>query len=543
MNAPALALPPALPAQGLPMSAANAAATAALTLALAPAAGAPAAGLALTKATCVAQTTLLLRAACQRGQLEDAAAAARIALPLAQPRSPHQALLQALAQAQPRMMQAPDENRLYLLRGPDGTLQGLLRLRDNGRISYRPQQPGAGASTSHLAIDTSRWALVHGQLVLSNGNSQTSARFALCGAQGSEATGTNTTTGTSATDTGSSDNTDQRGLRIYLGQAAAAQLPPQEMSPTFPPPGGKQSGQATFACEGGGPPLVLQEVLCTYTRLSLLDDELVDPFFGLYDIDAMVPATLPDRAALVLAAPHSGAARLVAALNRCSSVLIDGELLHPHGVAPSAAAPLPPVADALLQARSKDPAWFARMMLRRSHDALGTNLAAVPVRGFTLAPQHSRTALDWAINEPGLRIVHLARSNLLAEFADILAAQTGASSSLSFEPERFLRFVDMQQRYLAALRERLVQRQADTVEIDASNLHPALLDELLGFLTDLPAAQRQSTTGAPPAAGLVATSTAPVLDRFDNPAAVLACLVSLGRPDWADAEWRLGDTV
>ena len=502
MNAPALALPPTLPAQGLPLSSASAATSAAATLALAPAAGAPAAGLALTKTSCVAQTTLLLRAACQRGQLEDAAAAARIALPLAQPRTPHQALLQALAQAQPRLMQAPDENRLYLLRGPDGTLQGLLRLRDNGHISCRPLQPGAG----DMAITTSRWALVHGQLVLSSSLGQTSARFALCGEQHAEATGT----------VGSDDNTAPRGLRIYLGQAAATQ-------------------------EGGGPPLVLQEVLCTYARLSLLDHELVDPFFGLYNIDAMVPAALPDRATLVLAAPHAGAARLVAALNRCTEVLLDGELLHPQGVAPGAAVPLPPVADALLQARSKDPAWFARMMLRRSHDALGNNLAAVPVRGFTLAPQHCRAALDWAIAAPGLRIVHLVRSNLLAEFADILAAQPGSSSSgLCFEPERFLRFVDMQQRYLAALRERLVQRQADTVEIDASHLHPALLDELLGFLTDLPADQRQTTDAA---ADLSASSTAPALDRFDNPAVVLQCLASLGRPDWADAEWRLGARV
>ena len=513
MNAPALALPPTLPVQGQPPSAT----AATLALAVAPGAIAPAAGLALSKATCVAQTTLLLRAACQCGQLEDAAAAARIALPLAQPRTPHQALLQALAQAQPRLMQAPDENRLYLLRGPDGTLQSLLRLRDNGRISYRPQRAGAAASAGMragasasagmragaaasaglLAIDTSRWALVHGQLVLSNSNGQTSARFALCGEQHGDSPG-------------------QRGLRIYLGQAAATQ-------------------------EGGGPPLVLQEVLCTYARLSLLDHELVDPFFGLYDIDAMVPATLPDRAAVVLAAPHSGAAHLVAALNRCSSVLIDGELLHPHSVAPDSAVPLPPVADALLQARSKDPAWFARMMLCRSHDALGNNLAAVPVRGFTLAPQHSRAALDWAIAEPSLRIVHLARSNLLAEFADILAAQPGSSTGgLAFEPERFLRYVDMQQRYLAALRERLVQRQADTVEIDASHLHPALLDELLGFLTDLPADQRHSMDAA---ASLVATSTAPVLDRFDDPATVLHCLASLGRPDWADAEWQLGSSV
>ena len=487
MNAPALALPPTVPTA-------------------VPEGGTPAAGLALTKASCVAQATELLRAACQHGQLEDAAAAARIALPLSQPLSPHQALLQALAQAQPRLMQAPDENRLYLLRNADGALQGLLRLRDNGHIQQRPPQPGMGAAAGG-STDVSRWALVHGQLVLSNGNGQTCARFALCGEQAGEAGNSHHCLGAASSNPGSAPP----GLRIYLGQAAAAH-------------------------QGGGAPLVLQEVHCTYARLSLLDAELVDPFFGLYDIDAMVPATLPSRAALVLAAPHTGAARLVAALNRCPGVLLDGELLHPQGVAPGGAVPLAPVASALLQARNKDPAWFARMMLSRSHDALGRNLLGVPVRGFTLAPQHGRAALDWAINAPGLRIIHLVRSNLLAVFADILADQPGGpAASLPFEPARFLRFVDMQQRYLAALRERLVQRQADTVEIDTSHLSRGLLGELLGELLGVPTDLPDDLVPTLPEA----CSSAAVLGRFDNPHEVLACLNSLGRQDWAGAEWPL----
>ena len=510
MNAPALALPNTLPVKGQPMPVA----------ALAPVASAPAAGLALTKANCVAQTTLLLRAACQHGQLDDAAAAARIALPLAQAHSPHQALLQVLAQAQAGLMQAPDENRLYLLRGPDGVPRHLLRLRDNGYISSRPLRPDAAAQPGSTSVDARRWALVHGQLVLSNSAGQTSARFALCGQQHAD-TGHPAADATDANHAGSASpatGAAQRGLRLYLGQTASAQ-------------------------DGGGPPLVLQEVLCTYTRLSMLDSELVDPFFGLYDIDAMVPASLPDRAALVLAAPHAGAASLVAALNRCPGVLLDGELLHPEGVAAGAGVPLPPVADALLQARNKDPAWFARMMLSRSHDALGRNLHGVPVRGFTLAPQHSRAALDWALAEPGLRIVHLVRSNLLAVFADILADQPGNPSGnppagRQFEAERFQRFVDMQQRYLAALRERLVQRQADTVEIDSSHLNPALLGELLGFLTDLPADPLPTPLEA---ARLRVSSSSSVLARFDNPHEVLACLDRLGHPDWAGAESQLDE--
>ena len=44
---------------------------------------------------------------------------------------------------------------------------------------------------------------------------------------------------------------------------------------------------------------------------------------------------------------------------------------------------------------------------------------------FHLAPGHSRPALDWAIGEPDLGIVHVVHSNLLAEFADILAEDNG----------------------------------------------------------------------------------------------------------------------
>ena len=509
MNAIALPKPPTLPMPGLlaPIASVAPAAAAAATPHFGP--GSPfgpaapvspiapgrralpappaalAAGLALAAAQGVAQTTALLRAACQRGQLEDASAAARVHLPRAVAKSPHQALLRALAGAQPTLMLAPDENRLYLLRGADGAAQGLLRLRDNGHIGLAPP---AGAA---------RWSLQAGQLVLADQHGQPSVRFALCG--------------------------EHAGHRLYLGQAVA-----------------------------DGAPQLLQELRCTHARLSALDPELAEPFFGLYGIDAMVPAALPARPVLLLAAPHSGSAALRAALNRCDQVAIDGELLHPQAIcgalgsepgAGGAGLAAPP-RSTLYQARAKDPAWFVRMMMGRSHDGRGADLAALPVRGFTLAPTQCPPVLDWALAEPALRIVHLVRSNLLAEFADLLADAPGltppaaalatAAAGLHFEAARFLRFVDMKQRHLASLRQRLVQRDGDTVELDASRLTDASVAELLGFLLDGPAsiAPPVARPGPPPA---------PVIARFDNPAAVAACLASLGRPGWADAEDTLPD--
>jgi hypothetical protein len=455
MTATALALPLPLPANG-PQPPAE------------PPRVAPAAGLALIAATCVEQTAELLRQACRRGQLEDASAAARIALPLAEPHSPHEALLRALAAAQPALMTAPEERRLYLLRHADGSASGPMRLRDNGRIG-----PGG-------ALDTARWQLADGDLTLCDSDGRATHRFALCG--------------------------ERAGLRLYLGL------------------------QLT-----DGAPRLLQEVRCTYARLSMLDPELSDPFCGLYDVDAMVGAELPDRAALLLAAPHSGVDRLAATLNRHRDVFFDGELLHPQAIR-LAEGDLPPGAAATLHAmRQKDAPWFARMMLGRTVDAAGRDLSAASVRGFTLAPAHSKCALDWALTEPGLRIVHVARSNLLAEFADILAAQAGSSAgALHFEPERFGRFIEMKQRYLAGLRSRLVRRNADTVEVDGSRLNERTVAELLAFLTDAPDARHIVAEAAAAPAGRV-------IERFENPEQVLPCLRAIGRPGWAEVEGSVAD--
>lgn len=432
---------------------------------------APVPRLGLLAANCVAQTAESLRLACRSGQLEDASAAARVALPLALPDSPHAAMLQALAEAQPTLMLPPEERRLYLLRHADGVSQGVLRLRDNHRVSQ-----GLAAGAQH-------WRLHDGNLELCDGNGQTSARFMLCGGHA--------------------------GLRIYLGERSA-----------------------------DGAACMLQEVRCTYTRLSMLDPELLDPFCSLYDVDAMVPAELPQRAALLLAAPHNRADSLAEALNRASGVLFDGELLHPQrmGLAPLDR-PLNQHAERTLHAlRSKDAPWFSRMMLSRSHDVLGRHLAGMRVRGFVLAPAHSPAALDWALADPGLRIVHVVRSNLLAEFADILAAQQPRAQAppLHFEPERFGRFIEMKQRQQDSLRQRLVQRCADTVEVDGSRLNAATVAELLGLLSDDSDTARIVCDAA-------ATSAQRVIERFDNPEAVLPCLRALGRLGWAEAEGQVPD--
>ena len=443
----------------------------------------PVAGLTLTAGNCVAMTAALLQAACQRGQFDDAGAAARIALPLAQPRSPHSAMLHALATARPLLMIAPGEQRLYLLRDAKGRALGLLRLRDNGRIG----SPDAELSAHHAI-----WRLQDGCLLLAGADGAAHTRFALCAEQADPAS-------TPATQ---DKPASSPGQRLYLGQSLI-----------------------------DGAPRVLQEFNCTYTRLRLLDTELAGPFCGLFNVEAMVPAALPERAVLLLAAPHNGASALAGRLNQHAGQHIDGELLGAQGIGLAEGTLALRASGVLGMLRTLDPVWFACMMMGRSHDSTGRDLTAVAVRGFTLASAHPPAVLDWAMAQTGLRIVHIARSNLLAEFADLQAEQHGALPSvpLHFDGERFTRFVEMKRFYLAALRQRLVQRNADTVEVDASRLNAATLAELRGFLSDaaMPPAQAEES---------IRLSHGPVIARFENPGAVLACLAKLGQPHWADLE-------
>jgi hypothetical protein len=368
-------------------------------------------------------------------------------------------------------MTAPEERRLYLLRSADGVSQGVLRLRDNGRVALKPP---------HQA---NHWRLRDSNLELCDAAGVVSMRFALCG--------------------------ERQGLRLYLGE---------------------QLGQADAA-----QPCVLEELRCTFTRLAMLDSELLDPFVGLYSAAEMVAAPLPAGAALLLGTAHSRLDLLAQALNHEPGVHFDGELLHPQGIQLAETLPSPAAARNLHALRAKDAPWFARMVLGRTHDAQGRDRTAMAVRGFCLAPAQGDATLQWALDEPALRIIHVVRSNLLAQFADTLATQlANPGGLLHFEPERFGRFIEMTRRQQDSLRQRLCQRNGDTVQVDGSRLNAATLAELLGFLHDAPDGSGFASEGVP-------VQDLRVIDRFDNPEAVLPCLRALDRMGWAEVEGQVVD--
>ncbi len=415
-----------------------------------------------------------IRAALRGGALADIRAAARAALPTQQPLPARHSVLTLLAQAQPTPMCVPDEGQLFVWRRLNGAPIGLLRLRHDGQVSR------SGLSAQALA--PAHWRRSGGGLELLDGQGRCVSQLGLAGRS-----------------TAAAGRADGAQL-LYVGES-----------------------------QKDGTLHVLSEVACTYSRMRMLDPELVAPFGSLFGSDALAEVALPQRPVVVLATPHCAATRLQKLLNSSADVLIDGELLHPQRIALADADLAADDAGALPALRAADPVYFTRVMLGRSHHLDGRSLDAVPVRGLLLNPAHSRAVLDWAIDDPALTIIHLARENLLAEYAAILGgnADDAPRTRLHFDADRFVRFVALRQRSLNELRQRVHARSGAWAELEASALNQGNLDTLLQFLA--PTAKAVAW----PTGALTCERSGPTIDHFDNPEAVTAVLAALDRAHWA----------
>ena len=139
-----------------------------------------------------------------------------------------------------------------------------------------------------------------------------------------------------------------------------------------------------------------------------------------------------------------------------------------------------------------------------------------------------------------MRIVHLHRANLLAEYSSALVAYAEGhwvggpaelkTRRLPFQRQRFLDFVALKQRYLEHLRERLATRGSDFVEIEYSEIAHASVNRVLSFLHGAPSNVGLSTLG------IERQLNATVVERFDDGDAVRRCLDELGHPAWAGVE-------
>jgi LPS sulfotransferase NodH len=417
-------------------------------------------------------TTEVVREACVTRRFDHVVEAARTALPHCEAGSPRQTLMKLLAGATPAAPAAPGESRLWLLQRLDGSMVGLVRLRDDGEV--------AGARHTN----ESRWSLRGHHVVMCSPEGQPTTAFTLAG--------------------------ESEGRRVLLGLFMDSQTVH-----------------------------VLSEVDCLYSKLRQLDPELVGPFGGMLQAGQLQPA-LPAQPAVLLAAPRTGSHLLLNLLNSSGRVFFDAELMNLVTISIFGQNLKPEEAGALYSLRANDPVNFLKVMLSRSHHIDGRRLDDMAVRGFKLFPHQSHDAFDWVLAEPSLRIVHLYRENLLAEYSSLLVAYAeghwvGGPASLksrriAFQPERFKRFVDTKRQYLDDVRGKLANRGGDVIEIEYSAFSRQTVNQVLAFLLKTPSDADLD------ALGLGRQLNERVIDRFDNPDDVKRCLAEIGQERWAGIE-------
>lgn len=286
---------------------------------------------------------------------------------------------------------------------------------------------------------------------------------------------------------------------------------------------------------------VLTEIDCSYARLRLLEPELVGVVAGHFRTEQLSVPPLPPKPAVILAAARTGSHLLLNMLNSSQRVFFDAELMNPAQIS-IFGDDIPVEGSGMLYTlRHNDPTAFTKVMMTRSHHSDGRMLDGYEVRGFKLFPQQSHRVLDWVIDEPSFRIVHLHRANLLAEYSSLLVAfaehhWVGGPESLKqykvkFQARRFQQFVQMKKIYLDGIRERLARRAGASIEIEYSAISHESVKGVLAMLLDEPNFDAELS-----ALGLRQQLNENVIERFDNPDDVRRCLVDMGHESWAGVE-------
>jgi hypothetical protein len=293
---------------------------------------------------------------------------------------------------------------------------------------------------------------------------------------------------------------------------------------------------------------VLTEVDCAYSRLRMIDRELIGAASGLLEFDQLRPVQMPPVPAVILAAQRTGSHLLLNLLNSSGRAFFDSELLDEKHILVFGEELRHEDAGLLYFMREHDPVRFIKTMLTRSHHVDGRLLGDMAVRGFKLFAKHSRVAWDWVLEEEQMRVIHLYRANLLAEYSSLLVAYAeghwvGGPKELStrqihFDERRFLTFFETKQHYLGSVRERLAARPGPSMEIEYSDFSRQRINEVLSFLHESP-----QEAGDLNALGLKRQLGERVISRFTNPDDVRRCLEKLGKESWADVERRAVDVL
>jgi LPS sulfotransferase NodH len=286
---------------------------------------------------------------------------------------------------------------------------------------------------------------------------------------------------------------------------------------------------------------VLSQIDCEFGHLVMADPELA----GCHDFTIAPPSSRSSwdagiQPAVLMAAARTGSHLLLNLLNSTGRVFFDAEIMN-FGKISVFGHDLPIERSAHLnRLRADDPAAFARVMLSRSYHLDGRRLDDVRVRGFKLFPEQHPALARWAIADPSMRIVHLFRANLLAEYASMLTAmenghwvggaQRPKPQRIEFDAPRFLRFVAAKTAHWSRLREQCAQREGGFVEIEYAGIDRAGIERVLQHLGVEGGGAEMSSLGLP------RQGVERVIDRFAEPDAVMRCLEAIGQEQWAGVE-------
>jgi LPS sulfotransferase NodH len=285
---------------------------------------------------------------------------------------------------------------------------------------------------------------------------------------------------------------------------------------------------------------VLSQIDCEFGHLVMADPELA----GTHDFTVEPKSSSAwgagIQAAVLMAAARTGSHLLLNLLNSTGRVFFDAEIMN-FGKISVFGHDLPIERSAHLnRLRADDPAAFARVLLSRSFHLDGRRLDDVRVRGFKLFPEQHPALARWAMADPSVRIVHLFRANLLAEYASLLKAMesgqwVGGAQRLQpqrihFDAPRFLRFIAAKTTHWSRLREQCARREGGFVEIEYATIDRAGITRVLQHLGV------EDNGGEMSSLGLPRQGVERVIDRFADPDAVMRCLEAIGHEAWADVE-------
>jgi LPS sulfotransferase NodH len=289
---------------------------------------------------------------------------------------------------------------------------------------------------------------------------------------------------------------------------------------------------------------VLSQIECAFSRLVVADPELA----GCHDFTTAPPVSSGSgwdagiQPAVLLAAARTGSHLLLNLLNSTGRVFFDAEIMN-VGKISVFGHDLPIERSAHLnRLRADDPAAFARVMLGRSYHLDGRRLDEVRVRGFKLFAEQHPALARWAMADPSVRIVHLFRANLLAEYASLLTAMEhghwvgGAQrpqpqpQRIDFDAPRFLRFIAAKTAHWSRLREQCARREGGFVEIEYAGIDRAGIARVLQHLGVEDNGAEMSSLGLP------RQGADRVIDRFADPDTVMRCLEAIGHEAWAGVE-------